>query len=399
MSVVVVSIGSLWAATTGSARASCSSPVFFGSYSHYVFTPDVCPGAPCPGGSSVGDGFAGSFWALGFGDPRIGHGIDNGLWPARENTDPGTGWIRSYSGQPAYLSGWWGNDPRSDACIIPNECMAVLLSDKVIHRSFFALLTKRGDASEGFTFESDVVLEPIPKPRVAGSSRNGNVVEMTIVMDPPVSGTALDPMCPQGVLLGYKIYGQLHLFGPSPTDLHRSLWTVAAGGEGAGHPTVYPGAPQICDRKNNDCLHASWPGLVGTNEDGVDGDVDTWAGSCDNCPIDANPSQSDRNADGVGDSCDLGDGLILLGFADPGLVRRQHEAGFDTWNLYRAGLDVLRASGVYTQAPGSNPIARRDCGLAVPSLSDSDAPASGKVALYLGTTSSGATRPNTTPCP
>ena len=36
--------------------------------------------------------------------------------------------------------------------------------------------------------------------------------------------------------------------------------------------TVFPGAPQICDGRNNDCDHPSWPMLPDTNEADADGD-------------------------------------------------------------------------------------------------------------------------------
>jgi len=178
-----------------------------------------------------------------------------------------------------------------------------------------------------------------------------------------------------------------------------------------GDARVYPGAPQVCDHRNNDCLHPSWPLLTGTNEEGPDLDGDSWTGSCDNCPLDPNASQGDVDSDGAGDACDTADGLILLRFALPDLAQWQEEQGFDSWNLYRGSLDVLRSSGLYTQAPGSNPIARRECGIPSPSLGDPGAPASGQVAFYLvsgmamgvesglGTDSAGRARPNANPCP
>ena len=72
---------------------------------------------------------------------------------------------------------------------------------------------------------------------------------------------------------------------------------------------------------------------------------------------------------------------------------------------------MLRATGVYTQLPGSNPLADQHCGLSQPFVQDVDEPEVGQVAFYLvtgiafgiegdlGTDSEGTTRPNTNPCP
>jgi hypothetical protein len=72
---------------------------------------------------------------------------------------------------------------------------------------------------------------------------------------------------------------------------------------------------------------------------------------------------------------------------------------------------AMRATGVYTQAPGSNPLAARWCGLASASVVDPARPASGEVAFYLVTGMIGSVegdlgwdsrmepRPNDNPCP
>lgn len=143
----------------------------------------------------------------------------------------------------------------------------------------------------------------------------------------------------------------------------------------------------------------------------ADADRDGVPNASDNCPLAVNPDQGDRNRDGVGDACDPNDGTIELGFAGPSDAIWQREVGFDGWNVYRGDMTVLRAAGTYTQAPGTNPLAMRACGLAQPELVDAGVPQGGDVAFYLvagvtagvegglGADSSGVPRPNDNPCP
>ena len=80
-----------------------------------------------------------------------------------------------------------------------------------------------------------------------------------------------------------------------------------------------------------------------------------------------------------------------------------------SWNVYRGDLSVVESSGVYTQVPGSNGAARRDCGLATPQDPDPDIPDWGQVFFLvsgvadnsesdLGSNSAGVQRANTYPC-
>ena len=143
-----------------------------------------------------------------------------------------------------------------------------------------------------------------------------------------------------------------------------------------------------------------------------DFDGDRVGDACDNCLFDFNPTQSDFDHDGEGDVCDLNDGLIyVLGTDDKSYIEWQQESGYTKWNSYRGSLAVLRATGQYTQAPGSNPLTARDCGLTDPYVFDIDVPAAGEVAFNLvtgdaggvesslGMNSAGVPRVNANPCP
>ncbi len=148
---------------------------------------------------------------------------------------------------------------------------------------------------------------------------------------------------------------------------------------------------------------------VGCNCFDLDGDGRS---DCnDNCSETFNPSQSDFDADFEGDHCDLDDGLVYLLFSDTTQAGWQLEQGFDSWNFYKGDLDVLKALLLYTQLPGSNDLADRQCGLSAPSAVDADPPNPGKTAFFLvagvsagvegglGPDSGGEDRPNDNPCP
>jgi hypothetical protein len=161
------------------------------------------------------------------------------------------------------------------------------------------------------------------------------------------------------------------------------------------------------DQRGNACDNC--PSEYNPSQEDFDGDR---AGdACDNCAFDWNATQTDFDHDSQGDMCDLDDGLIYIYSTDKSYREWQAESGYTAWNSYRGSLAVLRSSGTYTQAAGSNPLAAHDCAVSNPYVYDDLAPGSGQVAFSLvtgiaggvenglGTNSAGAVRPNTNPCP
>ena len=184
-------------------------------------------------------------------------------------------------------------------------------------------------------------------------------------------------------------------------------WVAQSGDCDDSLPAIHPEAPEICNGVDDNC-----DGRIDEDDSGVDSDGDGIHNACDNCVFVSNPNQSDFDYNGVGDACDLNDGLIyVLGTDDKNRIEWQPESGYTTWNSYRGSLTVLRATGQYTQAPGSDPLAAHDCGLSDPYVLDLDIPAPGDVAFNLvtgvaagvesslGTNSAGVPRANANPCP
>ena len=140
-----------------------------------------------------------------------------------------------------------------------------------------------------------------------------------------------------------------------------------------------------------------------------DFDADRLGDVCDNCLFDFNPPQSDLDHDGQGDLCDLNDGLIYIYSTDRDYIDWQDESGPSSWSVYEGDLSVLKATGAYTQTPGSNALAHRTCGVTQVYAEDFEVPGAGAVKFALvsgggsltglGATSSGVPRANTNPCP
>ncbi len=169
--------------------------------------------------------------------------------------------------------------------------------------------------------------------------------------------------------------------------------------------SAHPGAAETCNGIDDNCN-----GLVDDSASGEDVDGDAIHDVCDNCRSAFNTTQSDFDHDGQGDACDLNDGLIYEWRNDKTTVSWQAEAGPTSWTVYVGDLAVLRATGVYTQIPGANALAARQCGVVTTIANEPGVPATGKVSFSLvtgltngvegplGSATSGP-RTNANPCP
>jgi hypothetical protein len=338
--------------------------------------------------------------------PRYGH---TAVWTGSRMVV----WGGTPSGAPGNTGGRY--DPRTDEWL-PTSTGANVPEERVRHTAVWTgsdVIVWGGGTSTGAKYDPVTdAWTPTSSGAGAPSSREQHTaswtgVAMIVWGGAPVTSTgALYCACSGGVP-AYRDedgdgYGDA---GESLTACGGSLppGYVADGTDcDDANPAIHPGAAEACNGIDDDC------DLVA---DGGDPDGDALLDACDDCDAVYDPAQSDLDADGEGDACDLDDGMIRIFWSDPDLVEWQHEAGYQTWNAYRGDLAVLKQSGVYTQAPGSNPLASRACGLASPSSADLGAPPAGKASFFLATgvangvesglgrDSAGNERPNANPCP
>jgi len=244
----------IFAAAFQPARASCGTGV--GDFRSGYYSPVQTTGGyfqfyPY---ATVTLDIAGSFWALGRGDPALDRGVDNGGYATLGGPYPFYGynsWVYIYPYFLTRLDGSWSN-PEIDGCIDDEtspECMAVVLSDQDLGQGYFALLSAEADAQGDFSFDqpippgefrAPILMAPIPAPSVAGTSSVGGVLNVDVdLADVPDEALYLDaPNCDSGVILGYRIHQQTAAAGqPAPVDRTRddgdptTGWEVAIGGE------------------------------------------------------------------------------------------------------------------------------------------------------------------------
>jgi len=191
--------------------------------------------------------------------------------------------------------------------------------------------------------------------------------------------------------------------GIDDTDLDEDGYLLCVNDCNDRNPNVFPGAIEVCNGIDDDCDTA-------VDESTADLDLDGVGDLCDNCPALANPGQADQDRDAQGDACDVDDGLLWFIETTSSLLGWQVDNVYETYNLYRGDLAVLRATGQYTQDPESTPGAAQMCVLLGSRVLNEFVPPPGGVAFYLvtgkaaglesslGISSAGAERENSWPC-
>jgi hypothetical protein len=198
ISIFAVALGLLMVvAAAQPAFAVCSNARLMSS--GYIYTPGTVY-EYAVSGDTVTDMFAGTFWALGEGDPALGVGADSGSFPALE-------WLYNFGdyGYAAFIGGApWATDARVDGCIdaTPSTCTAIQLTDvnPETGEPVFALLTAEQDTAKNYSFfDGRIDLAPLPPVSIANSTRVGEtgVIVDVAAIDAAAfdAGLYLDPNC------------------------------------------------------------------------------------------------------------------------------------------------------------------------------------------------------------
>jgi len=182
----------------------------------------VSPGAATPQ-STIG-----SFWALGFGNPALYAGNDNGSLRDED------GWVSRFLGY-TYIDGNWawnGIDGCIHGKVAPGKSAEIMVAEFLDRsndgiRAYFAAAEVALHLAEQEQFDfatgigRDITLAEIPKPFIASSGLIGPHEIEIVVPGPTSSQIALgffsDGTAELGeVIAGYRVYGHTHPGGSEP---------------------------------------------------------------------------------------------------------------------------------------------------------------------------------------
>ena len=211
-----------------------------GGYS-YIYTPGVIGSGYA--GNSVNGSVDAAFWRLGYGDPTLGIGVDNGSFPASGCLYGSGCWLYHYPGPYGVLiiTGW-GQSALIEGCgdTAPGmpKCTAVYLSDvDSSGQGVFAVVSVEANANQNYDLvqpdNAPINLVAIPKPNITGSTRiDASNVEFDIAGVSAASiagGLYLDPNCPDAIA-GYRIRVQnVARGGLAPSDRDIGQWNAVGG--------------------------------------------------------------------------------------------------------------------------------------------------------------------------
>jgi len=236
--------------TVGPALAACTGDLLtFGQFSP-ACAPPVSYCYFLTPGTGTYDSLKSSFWALGYGDPVLSAGVDNGSFADED------GWVYNAPPLPFFLYADW-SQPGIDGCIEgriapgkTTEIMVTEFSDRSDNPNlaYFAVAAVGRTPGGGGTFDfayglaRNITLAGIPKPRIPYSVQVGpHEIEIGL------GGPTLSQLAPvfysdgtaaiDEVIRGYRMYAYSRTpTGPLP-DRRREAWTPLSGTLPIGEPT------------------------------------------------------------------------------------------------------------------------------------------------------------------
>ena len=229
---------------------SVPGPGYDYSYVYGAFA-DSCSNGVCTTAKSISDHAEALFWAIGYGNPTLGSGVDSGSL-ATLGLD-GYGYfepaiLQYYFFYPAAIDAAW-SDPGVDGCIdsvpVQDRCTALVVHDTELtcggasgSCNSMAVLSARQQPDGRFDMsqpaDGAIRLERWPTVNHGYEPIVGLFIpEWTVTVPAPTGGLYLDASCADP-LAGYRVYVWNDTSGMPIAVDDRSLWDIPVGGQGAG---------------------------------------------------------------------------------------------------------------------------------------------------------------------